>query len=152
TPARFVFAAQPLGAYVRAALDPAPVLMVQDALGNAVTTANGTVTVALGANPGAATLTGTTTLSLTNGAARFDYLMIDAAGTGYTLTATSAGFTQTTSAPFNGLVITSLAAGASHNCMIASGDVYCWGYNAQGQLGNGTTVNAGKPVRMVSGP
>lgn len=35
-----------------------------------------------------------------------------------------------------------------HNCIIAEGAVYCWGLNNYGQLGNGTTANSSKPIKV----
>jgi uncharacterized protein YjdB/alpha-tubulin suppressor-like RCC1 family protein len=41
--------------------------------------------------------------------------------------------------------------GGAHSCAkVATGAVYCWGRNAQGQIGNGTLVNALQPA-LVSG-
>jgi alpha-tubulin suppressor-like RCC1 family protein len=45
---------------------------------------------------------------------------------------------------------TSLSAGRLHTCAIIGGVVRCWGYNARGQLGNGTTTDAHAPI-AVSG-
>ncbi|HEX8392369.1 MAG TPA: hypothetical protein VF665_08450 [Longimicrobium sp.] len=42
-----------------------------------------------------------------------------------------------------------LAAGAHHGCaLLASGQVYCWGGNAAGQLGDGSTAGRGHPARV----
>jgi len=49
-----------------------------------------------------------------------------------------------------GKTITSISAGMYHACVVASGAVYCWGYNNSGQLGNGSTTSAIVPVAVDS--
>ena len=80
---------------------PAVRVAIQDASGNTVTSATAQVTLAIGANPGSGTLSGTTTVSAVNGVAIFSTLSIDKAGSGYTLTAASSGLTDATSPSFD---------------------------------------------------
>ena len=81
-------------------LSPPVQVAVQDSSGNTVSGATDAVTVALGENPGAATLTGTTTVGAVNGIATFTDLRVDRPGSGYTLVATAAVFARATSTPF----------------------------------------------------
>ena len=46
-------------------------------------------------------------------------------------------------------VITQVATGASHSCALDdTGQVWCWGWNSNGQLGDGTTTSSTTPVRV----
>jgi hypothetical protein len=77
-----------------------PVLVaIEDLLGNTITTATNSVTLALGANLAGGTLSGTTTVAAVNGIATFADLSINIAH-GYTLTASATGLTGTTSSAF----------------------------------------------------
>lgn len=86
--------------------DVAPEVSVRDALGNIRTNDNATsVTLAIGNNPGGSVLTtGTNPATVTSGVAgnaEFGAVSLDKTGTGYTLTASSAGLTGATSGGFN---------------------------------------------------
>ena len=104
SPAKLAFTTQPGGGAHGAAWAQQPVVAVQDANGNTVTTDGSTVTVAIlnNAGPGG-TLSGTLTKVAVNGVADFsgNALKIDKAGTGYTLTATDDSLTAATSGGFN---------------------------------------------------
>ena len=52
-----------------------------------------------------------------------------------------------------GRSFTQLVAGNSHTCGLeaGSGQAWCWGYNQTGQLGIGTTTNAGAPTAVAGG-
>ena len=44
--------------------------------------------------------------------------------------------------------MTAVSAGWFHSCAIADDDVYCWGSNSSGKLGDGTTTASSVPVRV----
>ena len=57
---------------------------------------------------------------------------------------------QTTSV-LAGETLTGISAGSSHVCAVDSvGDGYCWGSNANGELGDGTTTSSSVPVRVLA--
>ena len=99
-PALLVFTMQPGDGEGGSLLSLQPVVEVQDAGGNRVTTSSASVSVAIGTNPGGGTLGGTATVVAVNGVGTFSDLTIDRAGTDYTLVATSAGLSQVVSDPF----------------------------------------------------
>ena len=67
-------------------------VQAEDSSGNPITSFNGTVTVALGTNPGGATLGGTLTATASNGVATFSGLTLNKAAAGYMLYASGGGY------------------------------------------------------------
>ena len=53
-----------------------------------------------------------------------------------------------TSGPLAGKTVTAITAGSYHTCAVADGKAYCWGYNADGQLGNNSTTDSTVPVAV----
>src|SRR5439155_5190028 len=80
----------------------------------AVPSFTGSVTVALGTNPGGSTLGGTTTVAAVNGVASFSPLTLDKTGTGYALTATATGLNTATSSS------SKISAGSLHDALPVS--------------------------------
>lgn len=136
---RLSFTAQPAGAVAGEPMVPFSV-QVQDAFGNHVANAANTISVALGANPSAAELSGGKSVQPVDGKATFTDVRIDKAGAGYAIVAGSPGLESATSQNFsvrNPILVSLSAAGYFHSCGIdRSGSAYCWGDNASGQLGN----------------
>ena len=97
---QLVFVTQPTSTVAGAAIDPAPRVEIQDALGNRVNSTAG-VKLDIGTNPGTGVFSGTLTVSAVAGVATFTGLSINRTGTGYTLAATSGALTQATSTVFN---------------------------------------------------
>jgi hypothetical protein len=98
--AQLIFTAQPSDATAGVEIAPAVEVTARDAFGNTATGFNGQVTIALGENPGGATLSGTTTVAAAGGIATFGGLSVDKAGAGYRLVATATGVTGDTSTTF----------------------------------------------------
>lgn len=96
-----VFLVQPSSANDSTEIAPAVQVAVEDTFGIVDTTVTGGVTVSLGTNPTGATLSGTTTVSFVSGVSTFSDLTVNLAGTGYTLRASSSGFTAVTSTSFD---------------------------------------------------
>src|SRR5204863_6468619 len=82
-----------------AAFTPPVQVTALDAAGNPVPSFTGSVTLALGGNPGGSTLSGTTTVAAVNGVATFFDLSLNKTSTGYWLTAT--GLNTATSSSMN---------------------------------------------------
>jgi alpha-tubulin suppressor-like RCC1 family protein len=143
---QLVFQEQPSPASERQLLAPV-VVALENADGVPDSSTTTAVTLALGANPGGGTLSGTLTVNAVAGVATFDDLSIDRSGSGYTLVASARGLTDVESAPFDVAGASALAVGFSHACVVRSGgQAYCWGYNSNGQLGDGTGSNRTTPV------
>ncbi len=82
-------------------ISPAITVEIRDSSNNLVVGSTASVTVALNANPGGSTISGTTTVSAIGGIATFNDLTLDQVATGYTLDFTSTGLTSTTSTTFD---------------------------------------------------
>ena len=98
---QLAFSVQPSNATAGSPISPAVRVSALDASGNVATSYNGTITVALGANPGGTTLSGTLTVTAVNGVATFSNLSLTKAASGYTLSAAASGLSGTTSASFS---------------------------------------------------
>ncbi|HEY7685935.1 MAG TPA: hypothetical protein VH833_07525, partial [Gemmatimonadales bacterium] len=99
--ADLVFIVQPVTTTAGAEIAPAVMVEARDALGNVATGFNSNVTIAIGTNPAGGVLSGAATVAAEAGVATFSTLSINAAGSGYTLSATAAGLPATASTGFN---------------------------------------------------
>ncbi len=120
------FTAQPGASLVSQTFPVQPVVVIQDASGNRVTTGPSstlTVTLATGANPGGAVLTcvGGLTKVAVAGLATFSGCSLNRSGTGFTLVASAPGLTSATTSPFN------VTAPAATITLTNSASVITWG-------------------------
>ncbi len=154
SPRRLAFITQPpTSIEAGVAMSPPLRVAVQDSLGNTVSSATDSVTLALGPPTTGGTLYGTTTVRAINGIATFSDLRVDRPGS-YTLAATAPEILGATSAAFTiHVTFVSMSTAYGHTCAIAvSGAAYCWGRNFWGQLGDETTTGRTSPVPVpVSG-
>jgi hypothetical protein len=99
---KVAFTQQPSSTVHGSAFATQPVVTVQDAGGNTVTSSAATVTLAISTNPGGGTLTcSTNPLSATAGLTTFAGCSITTAGNGYRLSASSPGLASATSNSLN---------------------------------------------------
>ena len=97
---RLAFLVQPMNAIAGQSISPALQVAIQDNAGNTVRNATDPVTIAIGNNPGASTLSGNVTRDAVNGIATFNDLSLNRSGTGYELVASSGSFASATSLGF----------------------------------------------------
>jgi hypothetical protein len=110
-PARLVFIAQPTSAVAGQAFGPAPSVTVEDAGGNTVSTDAAPITLAIGTNPDAGTLSGCSAVSAA-GVTTFTGCVLGTPASGYTLTANDgADGLSATSVPFAVIPVTSAPTG-----------------------------------------
>ena len=96
--AKLAFLQQPSNASTQAVISPAVTVAVEDAKGNIVSSASDPVTLNLVGST--VSSGGTISVAPVNGIATFSNLIVTAAGSGYSLAATSPGLTPATSATF----------------------------------------------------
>lgn len=98
---RLGFIVQPSNASAGMAIAPAIRVALQDAVGNIVTNATGTITLSFASNPVGGTLSGALSVQAMQGVAIFTDVRVNLAGQGYTLRATAQGFGEAVSSTFN---------------------------------------------------
>lgn len=156
-PTSLSFTAQPTNTEVGVAIRPPVAVSVRDAFGAIVVDATNSVTIALGAHPLGANLSGTTTVAATSGIAVFSDLRVEQAGGGLTLVASAAGLAGATSQQFNVIApqpatFSSISAGFAHACAVTTvGSAYCWGGGTDGELGNGQYQFSVNTPTLVTG-
>src|SRR6266566_3448409 len=98
---QLVFGQQPGTTVANRLITPAVKVRALDAFGNLATGFTDAVGIALGNNPGGATLSGTTPVAAVAGVASFFDLSLNRTGTGYTLTASANAFAPVFSTAFD---------------------------------------------------
>ncbi|MBI1723711.1 MAG: hemagglutinin, partial [Gemmatimonadetes bacterium] len=99
-PAKLAFITQPTGAVGGIPFTTQPVVEIEDAGGNRVTTSTATVNISIADNPAGGVLSGTRAVAAVAGVVTYTNLSIDKAGSGYTLVASGGTLTSATSSAF----------------------------------------------------
>jgi hypothetical protein len=89
---KLVFTTQPGNGTGGSPLSPQPVVTVEDANGNTVTSSTAAITIAISSDPGGGTLSGTKTVNAVGGVATFTNLSVNKIGSGFNLLATGSSF------------------------------------------------------------
>jgi streptogramin lyase len=151
---QLVVLSQPPGT-ITAGSDFGLVVSVEDAFGNSTPSFSGTVTVALGSNPGGGGLGGTRTVTPSQGLATFAGLTLNKAAVGYTLIVSSGGLTSATTETINVLsaAATQLVITAEPPRIVIAGAMFGLSIVAEDALGNiDTGFNAPITVALVNNP
>ncbi|MCY1017609.1 beta strand repeat-containing protein [Pyxidicoccus sp. MSG2] len=153
-PASLAFLQQPSNIAAGDPITPAVQVAASDAFGNRTTNTSGNVSLALGANPGGGSLTGTTSVALSNGVATFAGLSVTQAGTGYTLSATLGAVPAATSNTFNvASAVTSLAFLTNPGSVTAGNDFSpVVQVELRDSLGNRASSSATVTLRLANNP
>ena len=153
--ATLAFTAQPVGDSVGGSLGTIQVT-ARDAEGNTATAFGGSVSLAIASNPGGGTLSGTTPVTAAGGVATFTGMSIDKVGSGYTLSAASAGLTGATSSSFdviawNAVTLVFTAQPISDSVNGSLGTILVTARDAQGNTAGGFTGQVGLAIATNAG-
>ena len=152
TPTSLAFTQQPPAGTAGQALDPEVRVAIRDENGNTMTSSSAPITLRLGNNQGGATLSGTLTVNAVSGVAAFNDLVLDQAGNGYTLVASSSGVPDATSAGFDVAAATTvsppvLTITTQPSASVSSGQVFPQQPVVLVQSGSGGSVTRGRGYR-----
>lgn len=151
TPTQLAFTVQPSQALTDSVITPPIKVEVRGASGTRIAGATNTVSIALQVTPAGAVLGGTTSVAAVDGVATFADVHINQRNRGYALVATSGSLTSTTSTPVNIVVpmpVDAVATGTAHACGEVGNGLYCWGSNANGELGDGSLSSSAIPIQV----
>jgi hypothetical protein len=155
---KLVFTTSPGLATAGMAFGTQPVVIVQDAGGNVVTSSTASISLAIGTNPSDGALSGVVTVSAVNGVATFRGLGIDREGSGYTLTASSSGLIGATSSAFHVTTGSATIEASTYFAQVAIGKGYTTTFtflNTGGEATSGTmtlTGDDGAPLVATLAP
>jgi len=154
TPEDLHFTVEPTSVGVGSMVSPAIAVAVRDGAGETVWTWTEPVSVVLESNVPGAVLEGTTTVAPVGGTAVFDDLRVSGPGSGFRLVASSGALEEASSPPFavhDVFHAAAVTSGRLHTCALTEeGVAYCWGGNAEGQLGDGTVVDRALPAPVAT--
>ncbi|HEX9892332.1 MAG TPA: Ig-like domain-containing protein, partial [Gemmatimonadales bacterium] len=136
-------------ATIGGAVPIAPTVKVTDGFGNVISG----LAVNFVPADGSGSVSGNPAITDASGVARLGSWRLGLAPGFHTLNATSQGAIPASfTATGVDFPVSLIAAGVSHSCAVdANGAARCWGANAQGQLGNGTSAGDSLPVFVTNG-